>query len=88
MLGNETQTNIRCRVSFLLQANIILHKYENFPVKRNRGKVLPFHSNQKMNEYLKKLADICEIKKSLAMHGARHTFSASVTLAKGSCTFR
>jgi site-specific recombinase XerD len=75
-----TQTDIRCRVPLLLQAEAILQKYENFPVNRNRAKLLPVHSNQKMNEYLKELADICGIKKSLSMHVARHTFATTVTL--------
>ena len=36
-----------------------------------------------MNEYLKELTDICEIKKNLSMHVARHTFATSVTLSNG-----
>ncbi len=74
---------MRCRIPLLPQANTILKKYENFPVNRNRGKLLPVHSNQKMNEYLKELAGICGITKNLSMHVARHTFATSVTLANG-----
>lgn len=80
---DRTKTETRCRVPLLPQANIILQKYENFPVNRNRGKLLPVHSNQKMNEYLKELAVICGITKNLSMHVARHTFATSVTLANG-----
>ena len=40
-------------------------------------------SNQKMNAYLKELADICGIQKNLTMHVARHTFATSVTLSNG-----
>ena len=80
---DRMKTEIRCRVPLLPQANIILQKYENFPVNRNRGKLLPVHSNQKMNEYLKELAGICGITKNLSMHVARHTFATSVTLANG-----
>ena len=87
--GNEwiiidrTKTDIRCRVPLLPLAKSILQKYENFPLNRNKGKLLPVHSNQKMNEYLKELADICGITKNLSMHVARHTFATSVTLANG-----
>ncbi len=53
---------------------------ENFPVNWIKGKLLPVHLNQKINEYLKELAGICGIKKNLSMHVARHTFATSVTL--------
>ena len=80
---DRTKTDIRCRIPLLPQAKAILQKYQTFPVSRNRGKLLPVHSNQKMNEYLKELADICGIKKNLSMHVARHTFATSITLANG-----
>ncbi len=43
--------------------------------------VLPVLSNQKMNSYLKEIADLCEITKELTFHISRHTFATSVTLA-------
>ncbi len=43
--------------------------------------VLPVLSNQKMNSYLKEIADVCEITKELTFHKSRHTFATSVTLA-------
>jgi len=42
--------------------------------------VLPILSNQKMNEYLKEIAVVCGIKKTLTYHLARHTFATTVTL--------
>lgn len=80
---DRNKTDIRCRVPLLPQAKSILQKYEHFPVNGNNGKLLPVHSNQKMNEYLKELAGICGITKNLSMHVARHTFATSVTLANG-----
>ena len=80
---DRTKTDIRCRVPLLPQAKAILQKYANHPVCQNRGRLLPVHSNQKMNEYLKELADICGISKNLSTHVARHTFATSVTLANG-----
>jgi len=80
---DRTKTDIRCRIPLLPQANAILRKYENFQVNRNRGELLPVNSNQKMNEYLKELADICGIRKNLTMHVARHTFATSITLSNG-----
>ena len=80
---DRTKTDIRCRIPILPQAKAILKEYENFPVSRNKGKLLPVNSNQKMNEYLKELAGICGINKNLSMHVARHTFATSVTLSNG-----
>ncbi|MFA5328560.1 MAG: site-specific integrase [Prolixibacteraceae bacterium] len=80
---DRAKTDSRCRIPLLPQANTILQKYENHPVSLNSGRLLPVHSNQKMNEYLKELAEICGIKKNLSMHVARHTFATSVTLSNG-----
>ena len=80
---DRDKTDIRCRIPLLPQANTILQKYENFPLCINKGKLLPVHSNQKMNEYLKELATISGIQKNLSMHVARHTFATSVTLSNG-----
>ncbi|MBN1926746.1 MAG: site-specific integrase, partial [Prolixibacteraceae bacterium] len=80
---DRTKTDIRCRVPLLPQANAILQKYANHPVCQDRQKLLPVHSNQKMNEYLKELAGVCGIKKNLSMHVARHTFATSITLGNG-----
>ena len=80
---DRTKTDVRCRVPLLPQAKAILQKYENFPITQNREKLLPVHSNQKMNEYLKELAGICGINKNLSMHVARHTFATSITLSNG-----
>ncbi|MFA5328753.1 MAG: site-specific integrase [Prolixibacteraceae bacterium] len=80
---DRNKTDIRCRIPLLPHAIEILQKYENFPITQNRGKLLPVHSNQKMNEYLKELAGICGISKNLSMHVARHTFATSITLSNG-----
>jgi site-specific recombinase XerD len=40
-------------------------------------------SNQKMNAYLKEIAGICGINRSLTFHIARHTFATTVTLSNG-----
>lgn len=60
---------------------VILKKYENHPVCIKKGCCLPVFCNQKMNSYLKEIADFCGIKKNLTTHTARHTFATTVTLA-------
>jgi site-specific recombinase XerD len=58
----------------------ILDKYRDHPKCVADEKPLPILSNQKMNEYLKEIADLCGIQKQLTYHTARHTFATTVTL--------
>lgn len=55
-------------------------KYAQDPIVSESGVVLPVLSNQKMNAYLKEIADLAKIKKTLTTHVARHTF-ASISLS-------
>ena len=59
----------------------IFKKYENHPVCKIRNRLLPVLSNQKMNAYLKEIADICGIEKKFTTHLVRHTFATTVALA-------
>ena len=77
---NRTKTDTASRVPLLPTALEILDKYKEHPLCRNQKKLLPVLSNQKMNAYLKEIADICEITKELTYHIARHTFATTVTL--------
>ncbi|HPQ35880.1 MAG TPA: site-specific integrase [Tenuifilaceae bacterium] len=61
----------------------IIIRYKNNPYCNKKGVLLPVLSNQKMNAYLKEVADICKVKKNLTTHAARHTFATTVTLANG-----
>ena len=55
----------------------------NIPQRSESKKLLPVPSNQKLNAYLKELADICEIRTKITFHIARHTFATTVTLENG-----
>lgn len=59
----------------------ILKKYEDAPVCLKKGCCLPVFCNQKVNSYLKEIADFCGIRKNLTTHVARHTFGTTITLA-------
>ena len=61
----------------------IVDKYKNHPTCVNKNRLLPILSNQKMNAYLKEIADVCGINKELTFHIARHTFATTVTLSNG-----
>lgn len=58
----------------------ILDKYRNDIYCKSKNVVLPVRSNQKMNAYLKEIADVCGIDKNFSSHLARHTFATTVTL--------
>lgn len=47
---------------------MIIDKYSDNPYCINEDKLLPILSNQKMNAYLKEIADGCEIEKELTFH--------------------
>ncbi|MBK8346945.1 MAG: integrase catalytic domain-containing protein [Saprospiraceae bacterium] len=76
---NENVSN----VPLLEPALEIIEKYKDHPLCVNKNRILPMKSNQKLNAYLKELADICDIKKPLTTHIARHTFATTVLLSNG-----
>jgi site-specific recombinase XerD len=70
-------------VPLLDQAMQIIEKYKDHPICVSKNRILPMKSNQKLNAYLKELADICNISKPMTMHIARHTFATTVLLSNG-----
>lgn len=77
------KTETPSRVPLLPAALDIIKKYENHPICENKGLLLPVPSNQKMNAYLKEIADLCGITKKMTFHTARHTFATTITLTNG-----
>jgi site-specific recombinase XerD len=61
----------------------IINKYVELDLLEADDLVLPILSNQKMNAYLKELADFCGITKNLSYHIARHTFATTLTMMNG-----
>ncbi|WP_339727695.1 site-specific integrase [Maribacter stanieri] len=81
--AERTKTKSKLGIPLLLTAEAILDKYKDHPKVVNGECVLPVLSNQKSNAYLKEIADLCDIKKNLTTHLARHTFATTVTLSNG-----
>lgn len=79
----RAKTDTGVRVPLLPQAIELMEKYSDDPRALNNGTVFPVISNQRMNGYLKEIADICGITKILTFHIARHTFATTVTLSNG-----
>lgn len=80
---HRQKTDTATRIPILPTAQDILDKYKDHPHCSNFEVLLPILSNQKMNAYLKEIADVCGINKELTFHIARHTFATTVTLSNG-----
>jgi len=73
IITRRQKTNIESNVLLLDIPKTIIAKYcdnPNYPSRE--GKLFPILSNQKMNAYLKEIADLCGIKKNLTFHLVRH----------------
>lgn len=77
---NRTKTDTRSSIPILPSAQAILDKYASHPKCCAEKKLLPVNSNQKMNDYLKEIAAVCEIEKNITFHIARHSFATTITL--------
>lgn len=75
------KTKVMCNIPLLDIPLQILEKYKEHPLCQKKGVLLPVMSNQKVNSYLKEIADFCGIKKQISSHTGRHTFSTVVALA-------
>ena len=80
IITKRQKTNTDVNVPLLDIPKMILKKYKG---KLPDGKILPVISNQKLNAYLKEIADICGIKKNLTFHLARHTYATPICLSNG-----
>lgn len=79
IMTKRQKTKIATNIILLDIPKMIIEKYASV---RKDGKLLPILSNQKMNAYLKEIADICQINKNLTYHVAHHTF-ATMSISKG-----
>lgn len=79
IMGQRQKTGVKFNVRLLDIPNQIIEKYSK---KRLGDNLLPCITNQKMNEYLKEIAKLCNITKNITFHVARHTF-ATLCLTEG-----
>jgi|GEM_PF-14139 site-specific recombinase XerD len=77
IMTKRQKTDVNTNVRLLDIPLAILEKYKG---KQKNGKVLPVISNQKINDYLEEIADICGNGKKITFHVARHTFASTVAL--------
>ncbi len=77
IMTKRQKTDVNSNIRLLDIPMEILEKYKG---KQKNGKVLPVISNQKINDYLEEIGDICGIEKKFTFHVARHTFASTVAL--------
>ena len=68
-------------IPLLGPAKTIVDRYQD--EGKSTGKILPRISNQKINAYLKVIADLSCINKKLTHHVARHTCATTILLSNG-----
>ncbi len=78
----RAKTNTRVPVPLLPQALALIDAYKDKNISP-AGLVFPVPSNQKVNAYLKEIADLCKVAKRLTFHLARHSFATTITLSNG-----
>ncbi|WP_289038572.1 site-specific integrase [uncultured Zobellia sp.] len=83
IMADRIKTGTPFKIPLLNQAQVLVDKYKDHLRTHNSSNLLPKLSNQKLNSYLKEIADLCGIKKNLTFHMARHTFATTVTLSNG-----
>ncbi|UMB60155.1 site-specific integrase [Lutibacter sp. A80] len=83
IITKRQKTNTPVKVPILDPVQSLINKYKNNERAAVNGTIFPSLSNQKLNSYLKEIADACKIKKNLTFHMARHTFATTVTLTNG-----
>nr|WP_294901384.1 site-specific integrase [uncultured Pedobacter sp.] len=83
LMTSRQKTDTDVRIPLLPKALALIEKYKDHPKAEYQGRLFPVISNQKMNAYLKEIADVCGIQKPITFHIARHTFATTVTLSNG-----
>lgn len=75
LIKERGKTKVTEMVPILPIVEEIIEKYKNDPYCMIHNRLIPVNSNFRYNCYLKELSDICEIKRALNSHLARHTFA-------------
>ncbi|WP_347173906.1 site-specific integrase [Polaribacter uvawellassae] len=83
IITNRQKTHNKVKIPLLPIAEMLINKYKGHTKTKKTRTLFPNISNQKLNSYLKEIADLCRIKKNLTFHIARHTFATTITLSNG-----
>lgn len=69
-----------CLIPILKPVEELIEKYKEHPLVELKQTVIPIYSNQKLNSYLKEIADLCNIQKPVTTHIGRYTFNTSIAM--------
>lgn len=83
IMTERIKTKPPVKIPLLPIAESLIKKYRDHPRTKFTNGLMPYMSNQKLNSYLKEIADMCSITKNLTFYMARHTFATTVTLSNG-----
>ena len=79
IMTRRKKTSVESNILLLNIPKAIIEKYSSSTTSKG-GKLFPILSNQKMDAYLKEIADVCGVQKRLTFHLARHTFAIVIPL--------
>lgn len=83
MYTKRTKTNEPIKIPLLPKAKEIIDRYKKDPNNMVSERLLPIYSNHMINRTLKDIAVVCDIKKNVTFHVARHTFATAIALSNG-----
>lgn len=76
----QTKTKTTSNMTLHSKTERIIEKYKTHLTCTNLGRLLLVLTDQKMNTYLKEIADLCKIQKKLTCHIVYHAFATTITL--------
>ncbi|PQJ18287.1 MULTISPECIES: site-specific integrase [Nonlabens] len=83
IVTKRQKTKSAVQVPLLGKVEELIEKYSDHPMTAITSSLLPIITNEKLNVYLKEVANHVGIKKNLTFHMARHTFATTITLSNG-----
>ncbi|PRX57186.1 site-specific integrase [Flagellimonas meridianipacifica] len=83
IMTKRQKTRNQVKIPLLSKASEIIERYRHDKRSLINGTLFPRISNQKINAYLKEVANLAKVRKNLTFHMARHTFATTVTLTNG-----
>ncbi len=83
IITKRQKTKNSVKVPLLGKAEEIIEKYSDHPMTAVTSSLLPIIINEKLNAYLKEIANHVVIKKNLTFRMAHHTFATTITLSNG-----
>jgi len=79
----RNKSKIPCYIPIFKPVEEIIEKYKEHPLVELKQTIIPIYSNQKLNSYLKEIADLCNIQKPITTHIGRYTFNTTIAMENG-----